>query len=395
MKRQFYFDKIKFNFRISPVCAILGARQVGKTTLARMYADEFYRDNVRIFDLEDPVDFDRLDNPMLALSNISEELIIIDEIQKKPDLFPILRVLVDSLGTRKQKFLILGSASRDLLNQSSQTLAGRINFIELPPFCISETKESAKLWLRGGFPNSYFAESDATSFQWRKSYIASFLERDIPNLGFTIPALQMRRFWLMLAHYHGQIFTASEIGKSLGISYHTVNNYLDILVGTFMMRKLTPWLENIKKRQVKSSKVYFRDSGILNALLLITNETQLQTYPRLGSFWEGFAIEQVICALQASPESCFFWATQSEAELDLFIIKGGKRLGFEIKYTDSPKITKSMQTALKDLQLDHLGIIYPGTDIFPLDERITAYGLDTLADRTFQEKVSTIVQDSI
>ena len=269
-------------------------------------------------------------------------------------------------------------------------MAGRIGYIELPPFSLYEVKESNKLWLRGGFPRSYLASNDQDSYIWRQQYITTFLENDIPNLGFNIPSAQMRRFWLMLAHYHGQIYNASEISRSLSVSYHTVNNYLDILVGTFMIRRLTPWIENIQKRQVKSPKIYFRDSGILNALLLIHTQTELQTFPRLGSFWEGFALEEVILALQAASQECFFWASHTEGELDLFIIKGGKRFGFEFKYGDSPKITKSMHIALEDLKLDHLGLIYPGREIFPLDDKMVAYGLETIATGEFQKRISAL-----
>lgn len=390
MLRSQYFDEIKDLLRIHKICGILGPRQVGKTTLARMYIDQFYPNNARIFDLENPLDLAQLENPMLTLSNVSQELIVIDEIQRRPDLFPVLRVLADATSTeieRKRKFLILGSASRDLIRQSSETLAGRIGYIELPPFSLMEVKESKKLWVRGGFPRSYLAETDADSYKWRQQYIMTFLENDIPLLGFNIPAEQMRRFWLMLAHYHGQIYNASEISRSLSVSYHTVNKYLDILVGTFMMRRLTPWVENIQKRQVKSPKIYFRDSGILNALLLISSFEELQVFPRLGSFWEGFALEQIILALQATPQECFYWATHTDAELDLFMIKGGKRLGFEFKYGDRPTITKSMRIALNDLKLDHLSIIYPGKDIFPMDTKITAYGLESLATKEFQNAI--------
>ena len=227
--------------------------------------------------------------------------------------------------------------------------------------------------------------NDADSYLWRQNYITTFLERDVPNLGFHIPSNQIRRFWMMLAHYHGQIFNATEIGRSLGISAHTVRKYLDILAGTFMIRILLPWFENLQKRQVKSPKIYFRDSEVLLALSGISDGKQLHTYPRLGSFWEGFALEEVIRSLQASEEECYFWATQGGAELDLLIIKNGKRLGFEIKYSDSPKVTKSMRIALSDLQLDQLIVMYPGTRIFPLSESITCVGFDALPTKEFQD----------
>jgi len=383
MNRPQYLEFITFNFKVHPICAILGPRQVGKTTLARQYVEQFFVGNSYFFDLENPLDIARLENPMLTLQSISEELIVIDEIQLRPELFPVLRVLVDMTRTavgkteqRSKKFLILGSVSRDLIQQSSETLAGRIGYIELSPFSLMEVKDNKRLWLRGGFPNSYLADNDADSYLWRQNYIRTFLERDIPSLGFNIPALQMRRFWLMLAHYHGQIFNASEISRSLGISDHMVRKYLDILAGTFMIRILLPWFENLKKRQVKSPKIYFRDSGILYALLDISTLDQLYRNPHLGAFWEGFALEEIIIAHKEY--ECFFWSTQADAELDLLIIKQGKRIGFEVKYTDAPKITKSMKIAIEDLKLDQLIIIYPGNLEFPLAENIMVQGLNKI-----------------
>ncbi|MCF7800060.1 ATP-binding protein [Candidatus Babeliales bacterium] len=376
-KREKYLKKIGFDFKVHSVCAILGPRQVGKTTLAREFIKKNGLDKVRFFDLENPVDLARLENPMTTLSIDPEKLVIIDEVQMKPDLFPIIRVLVDN-PEHKRKFLILGSASRDLIKQSSETLAGRIGYIELPPFTLEETNEVAKLWLRGGFPLSYLAKSEEESFWWRQNYIKTFLERDIPSLGFSIPPQQMRKFWLMLAHYHGQTFNASEISKSLGVSDHTARRYLDILVGTFMIRELTPWYENIQKRQVKKPKIYFRDSGILNALLNIKNKEDLETNPKLGAFWEGFALEEIIKIYDIGSEEAFFWATQADAELDLFVIRGGKRLGFEFKYADAPKITKSMRIAISDLKLDKLIIVYPGNQNFEMDQKIFAQGIESL-----------------
>ncbi len=383
-ERKRFIKLIDNQFRIHPICALLGPRQIGKTTLAKMYIKRSSTKPV-FFDLENPRDLAKLENPMLALGDISNRLIVIDEIQRRPDLFPVLRVLADE-HEKKRKFLILGSASRDLIRQSSESLAGRIGYIELPPFSLYEVKDNLKLWLRGGFPRSYLARSENSSYQWRLDYITTYLEQDIPNLGFNIPALHLRRFWHMITFYHGQIFNASQIGRSLNISDNTASRYLDILAGTFMVRILPPWLENIEKRQVKSPKLYFRDSGIFNALEGISNVVDLQNDPRLGSLWEGFALEEVIRVLGARPEECYFWATQSEAELDLFILKNGKRLGFEFKYTDSPKTTKSMHIALEDLKLDHLAVFYPGKDIFPLTKNITAYGLSTIATGEFQNE---------
>lgn len=373
MFRERYLKEIENQFRVHSVCAILGPRQVGKTTLAKHYVEQNNKDAI-FFDLEDPLDLSRLENPMFALSNVESSLVVIDEIQLVPDLFKVLRVIVDKESTN-HKFLILGSASRDLIQQSSESLAGRIGYIELPPFGLFEVGDSSKLWVRGGFPRSYLAETLDDSFNWRKNYITTFLERDVPNLGFSVPPMQLRRFWMMLSYYHGQTVNFSEIAKSLMVSDKTIKKYLDILAGTFMVRILQPWFENISKRQVKSPKIYFRDSGILNALLDLKTKENLENNPRLGAFWEGYALEEIIKFLNIRQEECFFWSTHADAELDLFVIKDGKRLGFEFKYSDSPKKTKSMHSALKDLKLDKLFIIYPGDQRFDLSENITVSGL--------------------
>jgi uncharacterized protein len=375
IKRRYFFDQIEFQYRVHSVCGLLGPRQVGKTTLAHQFAQHFA--NVHFIDLENPIDVARLQNPMLTLSQLESDLIVIDEIQRIPELFPILRVLVDE---KPRKFLILGSASRDLLQQSSETLAGRIGYIELTPFSVAETHDQKKVWLRGGFPKSYTAHSMKESYAWRQAYISTFMERDIPNLGFNIPAVQMRRLWMMLAHNHGNILNYSEIGGSLGITHTTVRKYVDILAGTFMVRILEPWFENINKRQVKSPKIYIRDSGLLHALLGIQSQEELYVYPRLGASWEGFALEEVIAINHAQPEECFFWSIQSGAELDLLLIKNGKRIGFECKYADAPTITKSMITALQDLQLDHLYVVYPQKTAYPLAEKISVCGLESLTN---------------
>lgn len=375
IRRTYFIDQITFQYKIHSVCGLLGPRQVGKTTLAKHYAKNY--PNVVFIDLENPIDLARLKNPMLTLSDLNSDLIVIDEIQRLPELFPVLRVLVDE---RPRKFLILGSASRDLLQQSSETLAGRIGYIELTPFSISETGEQKKLWLRGGFPKSYLAESNKESYAWRQSYITTYMERDIPTLGFNVPAAQMRRLWMMLAHNHGNMLNASEIGGSLSITHHTVRKYTEILAGTFMIRILEPWFENISKRQVKTPKVYIRDSGLLHTLLGIQNYEELQVYPRLGASWEGFALEEIIKVNHAQPEECFFWAVQSSAELDLLIIKDGKRIGFEIKYTDAPTLTKSMTTALNDLKLDHLYVIYPHRTAYPLADKVSVQGLEDITN---------------
>ena len=376
MKRELYYQQIVKQFRVHSVCAILGPRQVGKTTLAKQFAESFPKDAVSIFDLEDPQDLAKFDNPMLLLTplmHVAGSLTVIDEIQQRPELFSVLRVLVDKYPG---KLLILGSASRDLIRQSSETLAGRIGYIELTPFSYQETHETATLWLRGGFPRSYLAETMEESFRWRKEYIKTFLERDIPMLGFNLPAEQVYRFWLMLCHYHGQTFNSSEIARSLGITDYMARKYLDILTGTFMMRTLYPWLENIGKRQVKAPKIYFRDSGILHALLGLHDKQNLLNHPRLGAFWEGFALEEVVRKYRAASDECFFWGTQSGAELDLLLHQGGKRIGFEFKYSDAPKLTPSMRIAHADLKLDHLYAIHPGVGSYPMAEFATACGLE-------------------
>lgn len=374
MDRKIYLKEVDQQFHVHSVCALLGPRQVGKTTIANMYIEKHPKEQVVFFDLENPQDLAQLENPMLALKPLKDTLIVIDEIQKRPDLFPIIRVLVDE-HVKKRRFLILGSASRDLINQSSETLAGRIGYIEVMPFSLDEVDNSQKLWLRGGFPKAYLAGNEEDSYLWRQSYISTYLERDIPNLGFQIPSAMMRRFWMMLAHYHGQILNASELGRSMSISDHTVRRYLEILTGTFMIRLLTPWHENIGKRQVKSPKIYFRDSGIYHALVGIESKSQLNNLPKLGASWEGFALEEIIREKRATPDECYFWKTQNGAELDLMIIQKGKRIGYEIKYADAPKITKSMHVALEDLRLDHLYVVYPGNRNFPMTEKISAIGL--------------------
>jgi len=371
LKRSYFLDQITFQYKIHSVCGLLGPRQVGKTTLAKQFASE----SAHFIDLENPLDLARLENPMLTLSNIEADLIVIDEIQRRPELFPVLRVLVDE---KPRKFLILGSASRDLLKQSSETLAGRIGYIELTPFSLCETKDLKMTWLRGGFPNSFLAEAEDESYAWRQAYISTFMERDIPSLGFNVPPLQMRRLWMMLAHTHGSFLNYSELGKSLGITHHTVRTYVEILAGTFMVRVLQPWFENISKRQVKTPKIYIRDSGLLHTLLGIKSNNDLQVYPKLGASWEGFALEECVKAYRAQPEECYFWAIQGGAELDLLIIKDGKKIGFEFKYTDSPKITKSMIVAQKSLNVDHIYVVHPHKETFPLNQDITALSLQDL-----------------
>lgn len=375
MQRPYFLEKIQKAFKVHPVVAIIGPRQCGKTTLARMFTNEFGPLSPQnYFDLEDLHDLERLASPQSTLSQL-EGLIVIDEIQRKPNLFQTLRVLCDAPEINK-KFLILGSASLDLLKQSSESLTGRIHYIELTPFNYNEVHDLNSLWKRGGFPRSFLAEDEDSSLIWRKSYIRTFIEQDIPNFGFKLPPEHLRRFWMMLTHYHGCIYNASEIGRSLNLSSKKVREYTDILTNTLMVRQLQPWFENISKRQVKSPKVYFRDSGLFHTLLGIESDASLLTHPKLGNSWEGFALEEVIRHLEVDPFDCFFWGTHAHAELDLLILKNGKRLGFEFKYSDSPKVTKSMKIALEDLKLDGLVVIYPGIKSFQLSDNIHVAGLE-------------------
>lgn len=375
MERLSFLKQVALQMKVHPICGVLGPRQVGKTTLARQYAKQYAQEQVHFFDLENPFDLARLEEPYTALAQL-DGLVIIDEIQNIPDLFPILRVLVDE---RPRHFLILGSASRELIHQSSETLAGRIGYVELTPFMLEEVRDYKTLWGRGGFPRSFLSQSDEESILWRQAYITTFLERDLPNLGFKIPPAQIRRFWMMLSHVHGQIFNASDLGRSLGLTDHTIRKYLDILVGTFMMRSLQPWFENISKRQVKSPKIYFRDSGILHTLLGLNSQKDIENHPKLGASWEGFALEEIIRRYRARAEDCYFWATQSGAELDLLIIKDGKRRGFEFKYMDAPKVTPSMKIAFHDLKLDYLTVIYPGEKDYDLNDQISVMGIQSPA----------------
>jgi len=383
MQRTIALAEIDSAFRTSRVVAILGPRQSGKTTIARHYFNEHDGKIENYFDLENPRDLLRLQDPMLALESLSG-LVVIDEIQRVPELFTVLRVLSDDDSSEnKKRFLVLGSASRDLIAQSSESLAGRIRYIELMPFSLTEfasidQKNLDKLWVRGGFPLSYLAKYNADSEQWRMDYVRTFLEQDIPNLGLSIPPANLRRFWTMLAHYHGQLFNASELGNALGLSSHTTQRYCDLLTSTFMIRQLHPWHENISKRQVKSKKIYFRDSGIFHTLLGISDISSLRLNPKLGASWEGFALESVIRYLKLDAQDCYFWRTQAQAELDLLVVRGTKRIGFEFKYEAAPKMTKSMYSALNDLSLDKLWIIYPGNISIHLTQQVCCLGLNSI-----------------
>jgi len=370
IQRSRLLEILKERLNHNPAVALLGPRQCGKTTLAKIFSSEI---SGEYFDLEDPRDEARLSAPITVLESISG-LIVLDEIQRMPELFPLLRVLIDR-SEGKRAFLLLGSASPSLIRDVSETLAGRVSFIHMSGFNVSEVgiKNGRKLWIRGGFPRAYLAENDAVSFQWRQDFIQTFLERDIPQFGITIPSRTLRRFWTMLAHYHGQVWNASEFARSLGVSQKTARRYLDILEGAYMVRQLPPWFENLKKRQVKAPKVYIRDSGILHALLSLVSERDVQGHPKLGASWEGFIVEQI--ASLAGSSELYFWATHGGAELDLLFFNRGRRIGIEIKYNDAPKLTKSMMIAIDDLGLDILYIIYPGTVSYVLKEEVEVISL--------------------
>lgn len=349
----------------SPVVVLLGPRQCGKTTLGRMVARG--RRTSR-FDMEDPTDRARLDSPKSALERL-EGLVVIDEIQRRPELFEILRVLVDRPSC-PGRFLLMGSASPHIVRGASETLAGRAAFVRMGGFDLSEVGgvEFRRLWTRGGFPRSYLARSDPASLRWRNDFVTTFLERDVPQLGISIPTEALRRFWMMIAHLHGQVFNAAELARSLGSSEGTARRYLDLLSGALVVRQLQPWFENVGKRQVKAPKVYVRDSGILHALLAIPTHERLLGHPKYGASFEGFALEQVLSLLH--PPDAYFWATHGGAELDLFLLLGGRRLGFEFKCSDAPRVTPSMRIAVGDLGLDHLYVLYPGADSYALDDRV-------------------------
>ncbi|RLI93601.1 MAG: hypothetical protein DRO90_03325 [Candidatus Altiarchaeales archaeon] len=366
IKRPYYINSLKAIFNRAPIAALLGPRQCGKTTLARMLMKDH---QATYFDLESVPDQRRLENPELILGDV-EGLVVLDEIQLNPRLFSVLRVLVDRPDNKAQ-FLILGSASPDIIRNVSETLAGRVEFLELSGFDLLEVgmEKWEDLWLRGGFPRSFLATSEQDSLAWREGFIQTFLERDIPQLGINIPSVAMRRFWTMLAHYHGQTWNASGISRSMGLSDKTIRSYLDILSGTYMIRQLQPWHVNLGKRQVKSPKIYFRDSGLLHRLLEITDHHNLLGHPKVGASWEGFVIEQVIQFVR--PNQAYFWATHNGAEIDMLYSMEGKNFGIEIKLNEAPKITRSMHTALSELRLEHLWVIYPGKEAYPAHEQIT------------------------
>jgi predicted AAA+ superfamily ATPase len=370
-----YLSFLRTAVHRSPITALLGPRQTGKTTLARMFAEE---EPATFFDLESVPDQRRLQNPELVLGNL-EGLVVLDEIQLMPKLFGTLRVLVDR-PRQKTRFIILGSASPDIIRSASETLAGRIEFIDLNGFDLTEVGSTnwKPLWVRGGFPRSFLAENEPDSLTWREGFIRTFLERDIPQLGIQIPATAMRRFWTMLAHYHAQTWNASELSRAMGLSDKTVRGYLDILTGSFMVRQLQPWYENISKRQVHAPKVYIRDSGLLHSLLNIPDIHALLGHPKVGASWEGYVIEQVLQIIH--PTEAYFWATHNGAEMDLLFFYNGKRYGIEVKFNEAPEITRSMQAALHDLRLSYLWVIYPGVNAYRAEEKISVLPLQKIPE---------------
>jgi hypothetical protein len=354
----------------SRIVALLGPRQCGKTTLARQFVPS---ESLNYFDLEDPASLARLTEPGIALRPL-KGLVVIDEIQRRPDLFPLLRVLADRKPL-PARFLILGSASPHLLRQSSETLAGRLETVPLEGFRLADLGSATqpRHWLRGGFPLSFTARTETASMAWRRQFLQAFLERDMPQLGVTIPAVALRRFWSMIAHYHGQTWNAAELARALAVNESTIRRYLDLMTGVFMVRQLHPWFENLGKRQVKAPKVYVRDSGLLHTLLGIGTQRDLEHHPKVGASWEGYAVEEVIKALD--PDDTYYWATHNGAEIDLVLFKNGRRIGVECKRADAPTLTPSMRVALADLKLDELHVVYPGERRYPLADKVTVVPL--------------------
>jgi len=382
IQRQTWLNSIRTALGRSRIVTLIGPRQCGKTTLAREFLPE---ESVNYFDLEDPISLSRLDEPMTALGSL-KGLVVIDEVQRRPDLFPVLRVLVDRKGY-EGRFLILGSASGDLLRQSSETLAGRMETLTLSGFDLGELgyESMEQHWLRGGFPLSYLAASDIDSMVWRKGFIQALLERDLPQWGVRSSSTALWRFWTMLAHYHGQTWNATEPARAMGVSESTTRRYLDLLSDAFMVRQLQPWHANLRKRQVKSPKIYIRDSGLLHQLLGLGSERELMTHPKLGASWEGYVIEAVLNAVR--PDGAFFWATHQGAEIDLVLRINGKMLGVECKRTDAPGMTPSIRIALDDLKLDAIAVIYPGSRRFSIAPGVEAVPLSEVASGTLFDSV--------
>ena len=371
IKRDAILSAVRRAVKTNPVTALYGPRQCGKTTVARQIAGI---DPANYFDLEDPVSERRLAEPMLALRPL-RGLVVIDEVQRKPDLFSVLRVLADRRPL-PARFLVLGSASPDLLRQGSESLAGRIAFVEMAGFDLSETGAAAqrKLWWRGGFPRAFLAKTERECRAWQENFIRTFLERDIREFGVDVPPVALRRLWMMLAHYHGGLWNASDLSRSLGESHTTLKRHLELLTGGLIMRQLQPFHENLGKRQVKAPKIYVRDSGLLHALLGVASFRAFEGHPKIGASWEGFVVEEII--RRAGERNCFFWATYAEAELDMLIFRGGKRYGVEVKYSDAPGISKSMRIAMRDLNLERLLVVYPGDQAYDLDKKLAVVPLE-------------------
>ena len=377
IKRGNLIQQVVCGVQESPVTALLGARQTGKTTLARMMADQ-YGEAVHWFDLESAAGRRALENtPEITLSDL-KGLVVIDEVQRMPNLFVLLRPLADR-PELPARFLLLGSAAPELVRGVSESLAGRIRFVQVPGFSLGEVgvEWQNSLWFRGGFPRSFLAASDAASKRWLAGFVQTFLERDIPQLGIRIPALTLQRFWMATAHYHGQVLNASELARTMDVTPRTARHYLDILCGAFMIRQLPAWSADLKKRQVKAPKIYLRDSGLLHALLELDSLEALRAHPRYGASWEGFALEQVLAGHGA--RNAYFWATQSGAELDLLLVRNGKYWGFEFKCSDAPGMSRSMHVALEDLNLEKLFVVYPGTLRYALHEKVEALPLRDIA----------------
>lgn len=378
INRQNWINKIQKLFKTHRIVALVGPRQCGKTTLAKQYASSI--SPTYFFDLENPISLERLKEPISTLEPLAG-MIIIDEVQLQPDLFPVLRFIHDEYPDKN--FLLLGSASRDLIEHASETLAGRIAYLELFPFMLDEVKDQHILWTRGGYPKSFLQDNDEDSFFWRTAYIKSYLERDLNMLGINVSTQALRQFWTMLSHYHGQIFNSNEIAQSLGITHPTAKHYLEILNQTFMIRILRPYHANLKKRQVKSPKIYWRDSGILHNFLSINSYQDIMLHPKAGASFEGFAMEQVIHMMGVDEHDCFFWAAHNYGELDLIVHKNSKLYGFEFKFSDVPKLKKQTYEIMNDLGLEHLYLVYPGKEIYPIDDKITALGLGSTKIKNF------------
>ena len=369
VRRLRHLRRLTLLLRESPVVALLGARQIGKSTLARQLVAA-RRGPTTWFDLENPEDLARLADPGLELRP-RRGLVVLDEIQRLPNVFPLLRVLADRPRT-PARFLVLGSASPELLRQTSETLAGRVAFHELDGFDVGEVPDLDRLWLRGAFPRSYLARSGAASRRWRDDFLRTFLERDLPGLGSTVAPATLRRFWTMLAHWHGQLWNGAEFGRAFGVAHTTVRRYLDLLTSVFVVRQLPPWHANVAKRQVRSPKVYVGDSGILHALLGLTTREALVSHPKVGASWEGFVVRQITRLLAARPDQCFHWSTHSGAEIDLLVVAGHRRYGFEVKRTEAPRLTASMRSAMETLDLQRLDVVHAGRRLYNLAPRVRA-----------------------